>query len=67
MLNHRSGIQLTLALRVIQIWIQSIPLDVVQRESENNPKKPKNRTNDEYENLWPGNIQETLGKRMKSS
>ena len=65
MLNQRSGIQLSLALWAVQTWIQSIPQEYFATLTEKERQKANKRSNDEYENIWRGSIEEVLGERMK--
>ena len=64
-LNQRSGIQQSLALRAVQTWVQSIPSEYFVASSTEEKKRIKTRTNNEYSNIWPGSIEDVLGTRMK--
>ena len=64
-LNERSGIQQSLALRVVQTWAQSIPSEYFVTSTTEEKKKIRTRTNNEYSNTWPGSIEDVLGIRMK--
>ena len=64
-LNQRSGIQQSLALRAVQTWVQCIPSEYFVTSKTEEKKKIRTRTNNEYSNTWPGSIEDVLGTRMK--
>ena len=61
-LSQRSGLQMSIALWAIQVWIQAIP-DVHLETGKEHKKKHL----DQYENLWQGSIEDVLGLRMKNT